>query len=154
MAIEVPAGVEINGAIKPGFETVLTPEALAFVVDLQRRFDPRREELLAARVERQKELDAGELPDFLPETANIRNGDWKVAPAGGPARPPRRDHRPGRPQDGHQRAQLRRATCSWPTSRTPTRRPGRTCIDGQVNLRDAVRRTITFTEPERQAATR
>ncbi|MEA3043199.1 MAG: malate synthase, partial [Sphingomonadales bacterium] len=55
---------------------ILTPEALAFVAGLHRRFDGRRQELLAARVERQKAFDAGALPDFLAETAHIRAGDW------------------------------------------------------------------------------
>ncbi len=59
---------------------VLTPAALAFVADLHRRFDARRRELLALRVERQARLDAGERPDFLPETAEIRAEDWRVAP--------------------------------------------------------------------------
>ena len=80
-----------------------------------------------ARRARQAALDAGELPDFLPETAAIR--ERRLARRAGAAPisgPPRRDHRPGRPQDGDQRAQLRRAASSWPTSRTPTRRPGRT----------------------------
>ena len=75
-----------------------------------RRFDATRRELLAARAERQARIDAGELPDFLPETRDVRDGDWRVAPVPRrPPGPPRRDHRPGRPQDGHQRAQLRRA---------------------------------------------
>ena len=59
---------------------ILTPEALAFVAGLHRRFDGRRQELLAARAERQKAFDDGALPDFLAETADIRAGDWKVAP--------------------------------------------------------------------------
>jgi malate synthase len=59
---------------------VLTPEALAFVAGLHRRFDGRRQALLAARAERQLKFDAGELPDFLPETAAIRAGDWQIAP--------------------------------------------------------------------------
>ena len=75
MALDLPEGVTIEGAVLPGFETVLTREALAFVADLQRRFNPRRLELLAARVERQKRLDAGEKPDFLAETAAIRESD-------------------------------------------------------------------------------
>jgi malate synthase len=79
-ALDLPAGVTIDGALKPGFEKVLTKEAVAFVADLQRKFNARREELLAARVERQKRLDAGEKPDFLPETAKIRESDWTVAP--------------------------------------------------------------------------
>ncbi|HEV2817242.1 MAG TPA: malate synthase A [Allosphingosinicella sp.] len=61
-------------------QDVLTPEALAFVAGLHRRFDGRRQALLAARVERQRAFDAGALPDFLPETAAIRAGDWSVAP--------------------------------------------------------------------------
>ncbi len=79
-ALELPAGVIIDGDIKPGYEKVLTKEAVAFVADLQRKFNGRREELLAARTERQKRLDAGEKPDFLPETAHIRESDWTVAP--------------------------------------------------------------------------
>ena len=77
-ALDLPAGVTIDGAIKPGFEKVLTKEAVAFIADLQRKFNARREELLALRVERQKRLDAGEKPDFLPETAKIRESDWTV----------------------------------------------------------------------------
>jgi malate synthase len=61
---------------------LLTPEALAFVADLHGRFDGRRKELLAARAARQHRLDAGELPDFLPETAEIRDGSWAVDPIG------------------------------------------------------------------------
>jgi malate synthase len=80
VALDLPEGVSIDGVINSGFEKVLTKEAVAFVADLQRRFNPRREELLAARAERQKRLDAGEKPDFLPETAQIRESDWTVAP--------------------------------------------------------------------------
>ena len=80
MALDLPEGVSIDGVINPDFEKVLTKEAIAFVADLQRRFNPRREELLAARAERQKRLDAGEKPDFLAETADIRESDWTVAP--------------------------------------------------------------------------
>ena len=59
---------------------ILTAEALAFIADLQRRFGPRRDELLAYRVERQKRLDVGEKPDFREETAEIRGKEWRVAP--------------------------------------------------------------------------
>jgi malate synthase len=72
--------MEINGAIQPGYETVLTPEALALVAKLSREFEPRRQELLAARVARAKRLDEGERPDFLSETAHIRAGEWRIAP--------------------------------------------------------------------------
>jgi malate synthase len=79
-ALDLPAGVLIDGEITPDFERVLTKEAVAFIADLHRKFNGRREELLALRAERQKRLDAGEKPDFLPETANIRESDWTVAP--------------------------------------------------------------------------
>ncbi len=58
-------GVEILAHAHPGQERVLTPAALQFIAELQRRFNARRVELLAARTERQKRLDAGEKPDFL-----------------------------------------------------------------------------------------
>ncbi|MBW8779372.1 MAG: malate synthase A [Burkholderiales bacterium] len=80
MSLKLPQGMTISGAIQPGFETILTPEALAFVADLHRTFEGRRQELLAARVERTARLDAGERPDFLASTRHIREGDWKVAP--------------------------------------------------------------------------
>ena len=76
---EVP-GMEILLPFGPGYDRILTPEALKFIAELHRRFDGRRQELLAARVERQKRLDAGEKPDFLPQTKEIREGDWTVAP--------------------------------------------------------------------------
>src|ERR1700759_5746312 len=80
MSLKLPQGMTISGAIQPGFETVLPPEALAFVADLHRTFEGRRQELLAARVERTARLDAGERPDFLESTRHIREGDWKGAP--------------------------------------------------------------------------
>src|SRR5438093_5654039 len=80
MSLQLPAGLQINAPLLPGFETILTPDALALVAKLHRAFEPRRQKLLAARVERAKRLDAGERPDFLAETAHIRAGDWKVAP--------------------------------------------------------------------------
>ncbi|HEY8643552.1 MAG TPA: malate synthase A [Candidatus Dormibacteraeota bacterium] len=78
MAID--SKVEIRGAVTGRGEEILSDQALEFVAALQRRFNQRREELLRARIERQQRLDAGELPDFLPETRAIREGDWKTAP--------------------------------------------------------------------------
>jgi malate synthase len=80
MSIQTPAGMQINAPILPGFEAILTPDALALVAKLHRTFEGRRQELLAARVERTKRLDAGERPDFLPDTKHIREGEWKIAP--------------------------------------------------------------------------
>lgn len=75
-----PPGVVIKGRMGPRYPEILSPGALAFVAELHRRFDGRRRELLAARAERQARFDAGELPDFLPETREVREGDWTVAP--------------------------------------------------------------------------
>ena len=71
---------KVTGPSGPRFDEILTPEALAFLAGLHRKFDSRRKELLAARKARQARFDAGELPDFLPATKVVRDGDWKVAP--------------------------------------------------------------------------
>jgi malate synthase len=150
MKREVPLvpGVEVRATATPEFAAVLTPHALAFVAKLARKFEERRRELMAARGRRQVEFDAGQLPDFLPETAAIRAADWRVAPA---------------PRD----LQDRRVEITGPTDRkmvinalnsganvfmadfedsnTPT---WENMIEGQINLRDAIRRTIAFTSPE------
>src|ERR1700759_1607739 len=76
----VIGGLEIRGPLDERYKAILTTEACAFVADLMRKFGPRRHELLAARETRQREIDAGKLPDFLPETAAIRATEWKVAP--------------------------------------------------------------------------
>src|SRR5687767_1187070 len=73
-------GVSVAPLPESIFQQILTPEALAFLVELERTFGPERLRLLDVRKERQKRLDAGEKPDFLKETAQVRAGDWKVAP--------------------------------------------------------------------------
>src|SRR5690349_19556264 len=75
---KVPAGLEIRGPLQAGYESVLTPAALEFVVDLTRRFGDRVAELLAARATLQQRLDDGLLPNFLPETADVRKASWRV----------------------------------------------------------------------------
>jgi malate synthase len=77
--IERPLATAAVSAL-PGAGEILTDEALGFLAELHERFDVRRQELLAARVARQKRFDAGELPDFLPETRDIRESEWTVAP--------------------------------------------------------------------------
>jgi len=79
MSLSLPQGMQINAPILPGFESILTLPALELVAKLHRQFEPTRRALLAKRAERVKELDAGAKLDFLPETAHIRTGDWKVA---------------------------------------------------------------------------
>ncbi len=70
--------ISIKGALRPRFDEVLTPEALLFVTDLHKRFDATRKRLLSLRAERQRKFNAGETPDFLPETKHIREGAWAV----------------------------------------------------------------------------
>ena len=64
---------------RPADEQVLTDDAMAFLAELAERFAPRVQQLLRAREQRQQRLDAGELPDFLPETQAVRDGDWRIA---------------------------------------------------------------------------
>ena len=132
----------------PAFEEILTYDALAFVAKLQREFGGRRAESLRRREERQAALDRGEELDFLPETQHIRDGDWTCAPI---------------PAD----LQDRRVEITGPTDRKmvinalnsgakmfmadfeDANAPNwRNMIEGQINLRDAIRRTIAFTSPE------
>jgi len=81
MSEQLPEGVEILEVVSPEMAEILTPEALAFVAGLQREFNSRRKELLAARAARQGAFEAGERPDFLPETKRIRDDpSWKIAP--------------------------------------------------------------------------
>jgi len=148
---ELP-GVELLGAhfaqgLDAQTEQILTPEALQFVVDLERRFGPRRRELLAARAERQKRLDAGERPGFLPQTAEIRAGSWTVAPL--PADLLDRRVEITGPVDRKMiiNALNSGASCfmaDFEDSNTPT---WSNLMDGHVNLRDAIRRAITYTDP-------
>jgi malate synthase len=80
MTVSTPESVAIHGPVDDELAWVLSDEALAFVAGLHRTFNARRIELLERRIERQREFDAGALPDFLPETAHVREGDWKIAP--------------------------------------------------------------------------
>lgn len=146
-ALDLPAGVSIDGAMKPGFEKVLTKEAVAFIADLQRKFNDRREELLAARVERQKRLDAGEKPDFLPETAKIRESDWTVAPL------PKDilDRRVEITGPVDRKMIINALNCGanvfmadFEDASTPT---WTNMVEGQFNLADAVRRQIDYVDP-------
>jgi malate synthase len=70
----------VAGKVAPRHAALVSPEALAFLEELHRLFEPRRRELLARRAARQAEIESGRLPDFLPETAHVRSGDWKIAP--------------------------------------------------------------------------
>ena len=140
--------IEVRGNTSPPYGEILTPQCLAFVAKLALRFEPRRRQLLAARARRQTEFDAGKLPGFLPETAAIRNGEWTIGSV---------------PQD----LQDRRVEITGPTDRKmvinalncganvfmadfeDSNAPTWTnLIEGQINLRDAVHRNISFQSPE------
>ncbi|WP_410497723.1 malate synthase A [Chitinibacter sp. S2-10] len=142
------AGIRIKANINPEFSQILSPDALAFLAELHRLFEPRRRELMAARIARQALLDQGVKPDFLSTTAHIRHGEWKISPL---------------PED----LQDRRVEITGPVERkmminalnsgaksfmadfedsnTPT---WENQIEGQINVRDAYRRTISYTSPE------
>jgi malate synthase len=146
MSIQVPAGIEIRGPILPGFDTILSPDALAFIAKLHRSFESRRQELLAKRDARQKEFDAGVLPDFLPETKAIREGNWSIAPQ--PADLLDRRVEITGPTD--RKMVINALNCGASTFMADLEDANcprwEMMIDGQVNLRDAVRRTITFAQ--------
>src|SRR5688572_28608477 len=150
MTYAIDTDIDIRGEVRPEWEEILSDEALSFVALLQKEFNPRREELLRAREERKDRLDAGELPDFLPETRQIRESDWTVAPIPGDLMD-RRVEITG-PVD---RKMIINALNSganvfmadFEDANAPT---WFNCIDGQFNLRDAVRRTISFDSGEKQ----
>jgi malate synthase len=141
-------GVVICGPTKPGYERVLTPEAVAFAVELERKFGAERRRLLARRAELQEQLDAGWKPDFLPETKPIRDADWQVAPIPADLRD-RRVEITG-PTDRKMVINALNSGANvfmadFEDANTPT---WENLIEGHLNLRDAVRRTITFDDPE------
>jgi len=142
--LTLPAGMEITAAIKPGYEAVLTPEALALVAKLTRAFEPRRQELLAARAARAKRLDAGERPDFLAETAHIRAGDWKIAPIP-KALECRRVEITGPVERKMVINALNSGADSYMTDFEDSNTPNwDNQISGQLNMMDAVRKTISL----------
>ena len=149
--LDLPSGCSVTGTVRPGFETILTREALEFVVELTRKFGPRVAELLARRAERQKEIDAGKLPDFLPQTHAIREREWHVTSI--PADLQDRRVEITGPTDRkmiinalNSGAKVFMADCE--DSMTPT---WDNVVQGQINLRDAVARRIDFTSPEGKA---
>lgn len=144
MTFATPAGMEITADILPGYEQILTPDALALVAKLTRAFEPRRQELLAARVERAKRLDAGERPDFLPDTAHIRAGDWKIAPIP-KALECRRVEITGPVERKMVINAFNSGADSYMTDFEDSNTPNwDNQITGQINMRDAVRRTISL----------
>ncbi len=144
MTLTLPAGVQINAPILPGFENILTAPALELVAKLHRAFDPRRQQLLAFRHERAKRLDAGERPDFLPEMADLRAADWKIAPVP-PALQCRRVEITG-PVDAKMVINaFNSGADSYMTDFEDSNSPSWTNqIQGQINIAQAIRRALSF----------
>lgn len=144
--LTLPDGVEIRGPMIDGMGQVLTQEALAFVAALVRQFEKTRIELMALREKRQAAWDAGGLPDFLPETKNVREGDWSIA--GVPADLRRRWVEITGPVD---RKMIINAVNSgahvfladFEDALAPT---WANIVDGQINLRDYWQGKIDFTD--------
>ncbi|HNP88212.1 MAG: malate synthase A [Chloroflexi bacterium SZAS-1] len=145
------AGIEVLGAVNEDFATVLTPEALDFVAKLDRTFSARRQELLGKREARQAAIDAGTLPDFLPETANIRADDWVVAPI--PADLLDRRVEITGPVDRKMvinalNSGAKVFMADFEDANSPTWDNN---IQGHINLRDAINRKIDYVSPEGKA---
>jgi malate synthase len=139
--------VEIAGARIGRAEEVLTPLALQLLASLHRRFNARRLELLAARTQRQAQLDDGALPEFLPASAQLRSAEWRIAPV--PADLADRRVEITGPVDRKMiinalNAPVRAFMADFEDSCAPT---WENVIRGQVNLADAVRRTISYEDP-------
>ncbi len=134
----------VIGTIRPGYERILTPDALAFVALLENTFGDRRRALLERRKVVQAKYDAGALPDFLPETAEIRAGNWKVAAIPADLRD-RRVEITG-PVDRKMVINALNSGASvfmadFEDANAPSWDNN---IDGHINLGDAIRKTITF----------
>jgi len=145
----MPGAIRVLGPKVEGFERILTPEALRFVADLQREFNPTRERLLRRRRERQAELDRGARPEFLSSTRRIRETDWKVAPT--PKDLQRRWVEITGPTDRKMLINALNSGAStymadFEDANAPT---WGNMVTGQANLIDAVERTITLQTPEK-----
>jgi malate synthase len=147
--LDLPAGVAVTGELRPGYEQVLTRQALQLIATLHRELEPRRQERLAARAEVVRRVSAGEDLDFLPETASIREDDsWRVAPHA-PGLEDRRVEMTG-PTDRKMTINAMNSGAKvWLADQEDANTPmWANVVEGPLNLRDAVLGTIGFTSPE------
>ena len=140
--------LELRGSA-PRADEVLTPEAVAFVTGLQGRFGPRRLELLEARAARRERIAAGELPDFLPATRDVREGSWTIEPVP-PGLRDRRVEITG-PTDRKMvinalNSGARMFMADFEDANAPT---FANMVEGQANLTEAIERTITLETPDK-----
>jgi malate synthase len=140
--------LQITRPISPAQGEILSPDALKFVARLASEFEDRRQELLARRMVRQAEIDAGRFPDFLPETAEIRRSEWTVAPIPSDLM----DRRVEITGPVDRKMVINALNCGasvymadFEDANSPTWDNN---VDGQINVRDAVNRTIEYTSPE------
>ncbi|HTL48698.1 MAG TPA: malate synthase A [Verrucomicrobiae bacterium] len=141
-------GIEIKAPLSPEYLEILSADALRFLAELARKFEPVRQDLLKRRRLRQQELDAGKMPDFLPETRKVREGDWK-----GPGIPKDLEQRTVEITGPADRKMIVNALNSganvfmadFEDSNTPTWSNN---IEGQIHLKSAVNRSLAFTSPE------
>lgn len=147
MPLSLPPGMQLHvdaTDIRPEYEAILTPEALAFVAKLHRAFESQRQTLLAAREARVARLDAGEVPDFLPETQAIRDADWRIAPLPD-ALQCRRVEITGPVERKMIINALNSGADSYMTDFEDSNTPNwHNQLQGQINVRDAVRGTISL----------
>jgi malate synthase len=144
--ITTPQGVEIKGSVTEEVMEILSTDALAFLAEMARKFNPRRKELLEARKIEWKRLQKGGWLDFLPETKSIREGDWKVAPI--PADLQDRRVEITGPVD--RKMVINALNCGakvfmadFEDASSPT---WENMTEGQINMRDAVNRSITLSD--------
>lgn len=140
--------LKINNEMNDQFRTILTPEAIDFFVSLESSFRERRNVLLERRKQVQREIDGGKLPDFLPETKSVRESEWTVASIPDDLKD-RRVEITG-PVDRKMIINAMNSGANvfmadFEDSNSPT---WQNCIEGQINLRDAINKTISFTSPE------
>ena len=143
----LPAGVHVTGALAPAYGEILTPDALGFVAALEREFGARRRALLDQRIVRQRALDAGERPDFLPETKAVRESEWRTASI--PADLMDRRVEITGPTDRKMVINALNSSANvfmadFEDASAPT---WSNVIEGQISMRAAVRRTINFADP-------
>ncbi|HEY7004299.1 MAG TPA: malate synthase A [Gaiellaceae bacterium] len=145
-------GVELRAPVEGRGPEVLSEDALEFVAGLQRRFNPERARLLEARAARQERIAAGDLPDFLPETREVRESDWRVAPV------PRglQDRRCEITGPVERKMMINAlnsgARCFMADFEDANAPTWANCVEGHVNLGDAIEGTIELQTPEKTYA--
>jgi malate synthase len=141
------AGITVTRDLSPQYQEILTPGALEFVATLQRALNNRRVELLMRREGRQKEFSVGRLPDFLEETKEVREGDWRVAPIPEPLQD-RRVEITGPVERKMMINALNSGAKAFMADFEDSLTPSwDNIMNGQINARDAVRRTIRLDNP-------